>query len=98
MGKKPKDRRGDRLITDLPELVEAPNESLPHAAMSLGSPANVSRMVKRLVIERSAGMWMLYRLDESGGFVGDSTHASLEDAMHQARREFGVRAGDFSSK
>ena len=98
MAKKPSDKCGGRLVTDLPELVEAPQESLPHAAMSLGSPANVSRMVKRLVIEKSAGMWILYRLDESGGFVGDSTHATIEDALHQAKREFGIGPESFLSQ
>jgi hypothetical protein len=29
-------------------------------------------------------------MDESGGFVGDTWHGSLEDALWQAKKEFGV--------
>ncbi len=84
------DDGNDRLVIDLPRPVEASHECLPHAAMSLGGPANVPRMVSRVVIERVGPFWTLYRLDDSGGFVGDSTHVSREDALHQVAREFGV--------
>ena len=47
-------------------------------------------MVARLVIEPQLGAWVFYRLDEQGGFVGDSWHETREDAVHQARREFDV--------
>jgi hypothetical protein len=33
---------------------------------------------------------VLYRLDDSGGFVGDTWHGTLEDAIAQAKKEFGV--------
>lgn len=79
------------LIFDLPSPVEAPHECLPHAAMALGTPPNSTRYVSRLVIEKTGAMWTLYRLDADGGFVGDTTHASLADALHQGRREFGIR-------
>lgn len=80
----------DRLVIDLPRPIEAPHECLPHAAMSLGAPAHVPRMVSRLVIEKTGPMWTLYRLDADGGFVGDTTHAARADALYQARREFGI--------
>ena len=84
-----KDSRG-RLVIDLPAELPASHECLPHAAMSLGAPAQAERMVKRLVIEKEGAFWMLYRFDAGGGFVGDSTHASRQDALHQAHREFDV--------
>jgi flagellar basal-body rod protein FlgC len=59
----------DRLEITLRQPVEAVHECLPHAAMSLGAPANVPRMVARLVIERTGPAWTLYRLDAGGGFV-----------------------------
>lgn len=73
----------------------ASNDCLPHAAMNLGSPRGVgirprAGMVSQLVLETQHDNWVLYRLDDRGGFVGDTWHGSLEDARHQARREFGV--------
>jgi hypothetical protein len=29
-------------------------------------------------------------MDDSGGFVGDSWHGSLADALYQVKKEFGV--------
>ena len=73
----------------------ARNESLPHAAMMLGSPRGIGlmpppKMVARLVIEPCLGAWVFHRIDVDGGFVGDSWHHSREDALYQAKREFGV--------
>jgi hypothetical protein len=73
----------------------AANDCLPHAAMNLGSVRGVGTrptpgMVSRLVIESQMDNWVLYRLDEAGGFVGDTWHGTLEDAKGQAKREFGV--------
>ena len=75
----------------------AVNDCLPHAAMMLGSPRGVGLspqpgMVSRLVIEPQMGAWVFHRLDEHGGFVGDTWHDSKEDALCQAKREFGVSA------
>jgi hypothetical protein len=73
----------------------ASNDCLPHAAMNLGSVRGVGTrpnpgMVHRLVIEPQLDNWVLYRLDEAGGFVGDTWHGSLQDARNQAKKEFGV--------
>jgi len=79
----------------LAKPMEASNECLPHAAMNLGSVRGVGTrpspgMVYRLVIEPQLDNWVLYRLDEAGGFVGDTWHGSLQDARNQAKKEFGV--------
>lgn len=73
----------------------ASNDCLPHAAMNLGSVRGVgirprAGMVSQLVLETQHDNWVLYRLDDRGGFVGDTWHGSLEDARHQAKREFGI--------
>ena len=79
----------DQKTIDLPTPTVASHECLPHAAMAIGMPAGTERMVSRLVLERHADLWTLYRIDEGGGFIGDTTHGSSEDALHQIRREFG---------
>lgn len=83
-----------KTIIELPEARPAKHESLPHAAMSLGSAGAgglrpAARMVKKLVFEEQFGSWVLYRIDASGGFVGDSWHQTKDDAIRQAKREFG---------
>jgi hypothetical protein len=80
---------------NLPKPMPASNDCLPHAAMNLGSVRNggirpTPGMVHRLVLEPQMNNWVLYRLDDAGGFVGDSWHGTLEDAFLQARNEFGV--------
>lgn len=79
---------------NLSKARQASNDCLPHAAMNLGSshglglrPAN---LVSRLVVDEQYGNFVLYRLDESGGFVGDSWHGSLADALWQVKKEFGI--------
>jgi len=47
-------------------------------------------LVSRLIIEPQHDNWVLYRLDDRGGFVGDTWHGSLEDALAHAKKEFGV--------
>ena len=47
-------------------------------------------MVSRLVIQPQIDAWCFFRMDEHGGFVGESWHPTKEDALHQAKREFGV--------
>ena len=84
-----------KIVFNLPKPMPASNDCLPHAAMNLGSARGVGTrpqqgMVHRLVLEQQHGNWVLYRLDDRGGFVGDTWHGSLDDAMHQAKREFGV--------
>jgi hypothetical protein len=84
-----------KLRMELARPMPASHDCLPHAAMNLGSPRSsgtqpIAGMVKRLIIEPQLGNWVLYRLDDSGGFVGDSWHGTLEDAVAQAKKEFGV--------
>ena len=42
-----------------------------------------------------AGFYLLY-LDETGGEITDTWHESLDDAMHQAEFEFGVKPADWA--
>jgi len=84
-----------RTIFQLPRPMQASNDCLPHAAMNLGAARGVgvrpvAGLVSRLVLEQQMGSWVLYRLDESGGFVGDSWHETRDDAVQQIRKEFGV--------
>lgn len=84
-----------KITADLPRPIPASGDCLPHAAMNLGSPRGVGTrptpgLVSRLVIESQLDNWVLYRLDAQGGFVGDTWHGSLEDAILQAKKEFGV--------
>ena len=84
-----------KLIFHLPKPEPAGNDCLPHAAMNLGAAHGVGMrpmpgMVSKLILEEQFGNWVLYRMDDAGGFVGDTWHGSREDAVHQAKREFGV--------
>jgi hypothetical protein len=84
-----------KLTIQLPKPVPASDNCLPHAAMALGSIRGVGTrptpaMVSRLVIQEQLGSWVLYRLDEQGGFVGDTWHPTREDALQEIRREFGI--------
>ena len=85
-----------KLTYHLPKPVEASNDCLPHAAMTLGSVRGVSTrpraaLVHRVVIEeQSPGHWIVIRLDDGGGFVGDTSHPSKEDALRTVKSEFGI--------
>ena len=84
-----------KIYHNLLKPMPASNDCLPHAAMNLGSARGTGTrpmpgMVSRLVIEPQLDNWVLYRLDDCGGFVGDTWHGSLEDAIGQAEKEFGV--------
>ncbi len=84
-----------KIVIQLPKPIVASNDCLPHAAMNLGSTTGVGMkpragMVHQLVLEKQFGNWVLYRMDDRGGFVGDTWHGSYDDAVHQAKREFGV--------
>jgi hypothetical protein len=89
-----------KIVFELPKPMPASNDCLPHAAMNLGAPRGVGLkpttggMVSRLVIEPQFDNWVFYRLDANGGFVGDSWHGTKEDALRQAKREFGVAIED----
>jgi hypothetical protein len=84
-----------KVVIQLPKPIPASNDCLPHAAMNLGSPRGsgtrpIAGMVTTLVLEEQLGNWVLYRLDDRGGFVGDTWHGSREDAIWQMKKEFGV--------
>lgn len=84
-----------KVVIDLPRPMEASNDCLPHAAMNLGAARGVglrprAGMVSKLVIQEQLGAWCLFRMDKDGGFVGESWHPSREDAMYQAKKEFGT--------
>jgi hypothetical protein len=84
-----------KISHQLTRPMPASNDCLPHAAMNLGSVRGTGTrptpgLVSRLVIEPQLDNWILYRLDEGGGFVGDTWHGSLQDAIAQAKKEFGV--------
>jgi hypothetical protein len=84
-----------RLVIDLPSPMPASNDCLPHAAMNLGAARGAGMrpmpgMVSRLVIQKQLGAWSVLRLDKDGGFVGDSSHGTRADAVHQVQREFGI--------
>jgi hypothetical protein len=83
-----------KLSFNLPKPSAASNDCLPHAAMNLGKGQGMglrpAALVSRLVVDEQYGNFVLYRLDENGGFVGDSWHGTLADALWQAKKEFGV--------
>ncbi len=90
-----------KIAFDLPKAMEASNYCLPHAAMNLGSVRGVGLrptpgMVKRVVVESQMNQWVVYRLDDGGGFVGDSWHGSREDALSQVKKEFGIDISEFA--
>ena len=85
----------EKTVINLKRPMPASNDCLPHAAMNLGAARGVGLrpvpgVVSRLVIQAQLGAWCLFRLDKDGGFVGDSWHPTRDDALHQARREFGA--------
>jgi hypothetical protein len=85
----------EKFSIQLPHPKPASDDCLPHAAMSLGSIRGVGtrpapKLVARLVIQEQLGSWVMYRMDSDGGFVGDTWHPTREDALKQARSEFGV--------
>jgi len=84
-----------KISMNLPKPIPAGQDCLPHAAMNLGTPGGsskhpASRLVSRIVIEPQQDHWILYRLDDSGGFVGDTTHPTLPDALAQVKKEFQI--------
>jgi len=78
----------------LPKPLPASNDCLPHAAMNLGSGQGMGlrppALVTQLIIEPQFGNYVLYRLDATTGFVGDTWHGSMKDALWQVKKEFGV--------
>jgi len=84
-----------KIVINLEKPMPAANDCLPHAAMNLGAARGVGMrptpgMVSRLVIQEQQGAWCLFRLDQNGGFVGDTWHPTKADALHQVKKEFGV--------
>ena len=85
----------EKIGLNLPRPMPAGGDCLPHAAMLLGSvrgmgAGSASPLVYRIVIEKQMSGWVLYRMDDGGGFVGDTWHADLQDAIKQVKKEFGV--------
>jgi len=85
----------EKIVINLDPPKPASDDCLPHAAMTLGSLRGAMRprttLVHRLVIqEQSNGYWIMNRMDDAGGFVGDTAHPSKEDALLSAKREFGI--------
>ena len=85
----------EKLTLLLKKPTPASNDCLPHAAMNLGAARGVGvrpvpGMVSRIVIQEQMGAVCMFRLDASGGFVGESWHPDTDDAMYQARKEFGA--------
>lgn len=83
------------LTCDLPEPRPAADDTLPHAAMGLGSMRAVGTsprpaLVHRLVIQKQLSAWCLFRLDEGGGYVNETWHPDRDDAVRSACREFGI--------
>ena len=92
-----------KVSINLPKPKLASNDCLPHAAMNLGAGGGagmrpISRLVSRLVAEEQYGSWILYRIDDGGGFVGDTWHDTREDALRQMEKEFGVDITPFQGK
>jgi hypothetical protein len=88
-----------KISFQLPTPKLADDNCLPHAAMALGGIRGVGtrpqpKLVYRLVIQEQLGSWVMYRMDDQGGFVGDTWHPTLEDAKAEAKREFGVEIPD----
>jgi hypothetical protein len=86
-----------RVVIELPKPMPASNDCLPHAAMNLGAARGSGMrmtpgMVSRLVFQEQFGAWCLFRLDDRGGFVGDTWHPDLADAYRTAAKEFGLDA------
>lgn len=84
-----------KIRVTLPKPMPASNDCLPHAAMNLGSARGVGiqprvGLVSRIIIEPQFDSWVLYRMDDGGGFVGDTSHATREDAIRTAEQEFGI--------
>jgi hypothetical protein len=84
-----------KLVMRLKKPMPASNDCLPHAAMNLGAARGVGMrpvpgVVSRIVIQPQLGAWCMFRLDDAGGFIGESWHPSEQDALYQARKEFGA--------
>ena len=85
----------EKLTINLPTPMPACDDCLPHAAMALGGIRGVGTrpapaLVSRLVIQEQLGSYVMYRIDAQGGFVGDTWHPTRQDALNEAKREFGV--------
>ena len=83
-----------KTVINLKKPMPASNDCLPHAAMNLGAARGVGMrpvpgIVSRIVIQEQMGAVCMFRFDACGGFVGESWHPDKEDALYQARKEFG---------
>ena len=88
------------LTCDLAPPRPASDDCLPHAAMGLGSVRAVgtsprSTLVHRVVIQKQMSAWCAFRLDDGGGFVGETWHPDRADALRDVCRELGLSPEDF---
>jgi hypothetical protein len=85
-----------KIVINLDKPMPASDDCLPHAAMTLGSVRGSTTrprgaLVHRIVIEeQSPGHWIVIRLDDAGGFIGDTSHATKDDALRTVKSEFGI--------
>jgi hypothetical protein len=92
---------GAKIVINLDPPKPASDDCLPHAAMTLGSLRGGmhprTALVHRIVIqEQSHGDWLMIRMDDAGGFIGDTSHPTKEDALRSAKREFGIDVTNLS--
>ena len=78
----------------------ASDDCLPHAAMGLGSMRAVGTrprqaMVHRVIVQQQMKAWCVFRMDDGGGFIGDTWHESESAAFAEAKREFGLERDVF---
>ena len=53
-------------------------------------------MVRRIVVQPQMQAWCVFRLDDGGGFVGETWHESEAAAFAEAKREFGLDRDAFT--
>src|SRR3954471_5341783 len=86
----------EKIVINLSKPMPASDDCLPHAAMTLGSVRGLTTrphaaLVHRIVVqEQSVGHWIVIRMDDRGGFIGDTSHPTKDDAMRTVKSEFGV--------
>src|SRR4051812_13818801 len=90
----------EKIVINLKTPLPASDDCLPHAAMTLGSVRGLTTrpstaLVHRIVVqEQSVGHWIVIRMDDRGGFIGDTSHPTKEDALRTVKSEFGIDAPD----
>ena len=88
------------LTCDLTTPRVASDDCLPHAAMGLGTSRAVgtrpqAAVVHRVVIQKQMSAWCVFRLDDRGGYVGETWHPDRADALRDVCRELSLSPEDF---